>query len=103
MHGLLAIALLSAMSHAQVNLAAGAQVSATRTIGAESPFADPRNAIDGDPETCWAGEGTNLLADPIDFVLDFGEPVVIERVVVTTCRMKNQLRLKNQQQKPLMI
>ncbi len=90
---LLTIALLAAGSQAQPNLAASAQVSATRTIGAESPFADPTNAIDADPETCWAGEGTNLLADPIDFVLDFGEPVAIERVAVTTCRMKNQLRL----------
>jgi len=44
-------------------------------------------------ESCWAGEATNLQADPLDFVVDFGRPRTIDRIVVTTCRLKGQQRL----------
>ena len=44
-------------------------------------------------ESCWAGDGTNLHTAPLDVVVDFGAPQTIDRVIVTTCRLKNQQRL----------
>ncbi len=44
-------------------------------------------------ESCWAGDATSLLGNPLDLVVAFGKPRVIDRIVVTTCRLKNQPRL----------
>ena len=71
----------------------GSKLSSTRTIGAASPFADVANAVDGDLATCWASDNTNMLADPLDFIIEFPEAVTLDGITVTTCRMKNQVRL----------
>ena len=44
-------------------------------------------------ESCWCGGNVDLAYQPLDVVVDFGSPKVIDRVVVTTCRLKNQQRL----------
>ena len=44
-------------------------------------------------ESCWAGDGTDLHTSSLDVIVDFGGPRTIDRVIVTTCRLKNQQRL----------
>ncbi len=73
------------------NLARRAKVSATRTVRTYEVEA----AVDGDPKTLWAGgQGTDLRLHPADFVLDLGRDAVVDTVILTTDRLKNQLRLK---------
>ena len=95
----LGVAPSSALSDAE-NLARSAKLTAARSLSAE-PYRIA-NVVDGKVtanediqacESCWAGDATNLRDDPLDFVVDLGEPRVIDRIVVTTCRLKNQQRL----------
>jgi len=82
------------------NLARSAKLTAARSLSAE-PYAIA-HVVDGKVtanediqscESCWAGDATDLRDDPLDFVVDFGRPRGIDRIVVTTCRLKNQQRL----------
>lgn len=82
------------------NLALMATLVPSRSLSA--PAYSLANATDGvvtenrdikKCESCWAGDATDLLDEPLDFVVDFGEPKTVDSVVVTTCRLKGQQRL----------
>ncbi|MDP6354359.1 MAG: PQQ-binding-like beta-propeller repeat protein [Planctomycetota bacterium] len=82
------------------NLALKAKLKPSRSLKAGSYSID--NVTDGEPtrnsnvkkcESCWAGDSANLLDSPLDFIVDFGKPQTINRIAVTTCRLKNQQRL----------
>ncbi len=82
------------------NLVLGATVTASRQLEAGSysltNLTDGRVTVNQPVtqcESCWAGTGASLRADPLDIVVDFGAPKTIYRVVVTTCRLKRQQRL----------
>ncbi|HUT93808.1 MAG TPA: hypothetical protein VMY37_30375 [Thermoguttaceae bacterium] len=90
----------SARAAGAENLARSANLTAARSLSA-GPYRIA-NVVDGKLtanediqacESCWAGDVTNLRDDPLDFIVDFGGPRVIDRIVVTTCRLKNQPRL----------
>jgi len=82
------------------NLASSAKLIPTRALNV--PAYGLTNVIDGKVtenkdikkcESCWAGDAMDLLDEPLDFIVDLGQPRTIDRVVVTTCRLKRQQRL----------
>ena len=96
------VLVLSAVSHAlsEENLARTSRLLPARSLSG-APYSIA-NVIDGKVttnediqacESCWAGDAADLRHEPLDFVVDFGGPRVIDRIVVTTCHLKNQQRL----------
>ena len=85
---------------AEDNLAGKATFQPQRSLDVE-PYAvgnlsDGKVTVNKDIqlcESCWCGGRVDLSYQPLDVVVDFGSPHVIDRVVVTTCRLKNQQRL----------
>jgi len=72
------------------NFARGAKVRATRTVGGYEVAA----AVDGDATTLWAGGlGRDLRLEPADFFVEMAAAHIIDTLVVTTDRLKDQLRL----------
>ena len=72
------------------NLARKAEVEATRTVDSYTVEA----AVDGDAKTLWAGgRGQDLRLQPADYFLDWGDVAIVDTVILTTDRLKNQLRL----------
>ncbi|MFH1922729.1 MAG: hypothetical protein ABIP48_22935, partial [Planctomycetota bacterium] len=94
------VAAVPSWSAGAENLARSARLIPTRSLSAGAY--DVANLVDGEAtanenirlcESCWAGDATDLRDEPLDLVVDFGTPRVIDRIVVTTCRLKRQERL----------
>ena len=92
--------LMTPSASAAENLARNAKLVPRRSLN-RGPFS-LANAVDGkvtasrkaEPcQSCWCGGTGDLRYNPLDFVVDFGKPQIIDRVVVTTCRLKNRQRL----------
>ncbi len=85
---------------AEDNLAAKATFHPGRSLDVEpysvANLSDGEITVNKDPrscESCWCGGRVDLSYQPLDVVVDLGTPRVIDRIVVTTCRLKNQQRL----------
>ncbi|MHC4403961.1 MAG: hypothetical protein ACYTG0_30250 [Planctomycetota bacterium] len=82
------------------NLALSARITPSRSLTAE-PYSlghvvDSHVTVNADVErceSCWAGDATDLRDEPLDVIVDFGRSRVVDRIVVTTCRLKRQPRL----------
>lgn len=87
-------------SAGQENVAPAAKISPARSLDV-APY-NLANLIDGKItknaiiqacESCWCGGNVDLRFEPLDVVVDFKAPRIVDRIVVTTCRLKNQQRL----------
>jgi len=92
--------LLNSNGAAGENLAVEARISPARSLDVK-PYSTA-NLTDGKItgnkdiqvcESCWCGGSTDLRYEPLDLVVDFGSARVVDRIVVTTCRLKKQQRL----------
>jgi len=96
----LCVVLAASAAWGEENLARTAKLTAARSLAA-APYrlanvTDGRATANVNPqicESCWAGDATDLRDEPLDFVVDFGAKRVVDRIVVTTCRLKGQQRL----------
>ena len=92
--------LIPAYGLAEKNLAAKATFLPQRSLDVKpynvANLSDGKVTVNKDIkrcESCWCGGNANLANQPLNVVVDFGSPQVIDRVVVTTCRLKKQQRL----------
>jgi len=78
---------------ARVDLARHARIFASHaTPGEEFQIG---NAMDGNPETKWVGEGHPLSFQPTSVVLAFDAPVVVRRLVLLSTVFRDRLALKD--------
>ena len=77
----------------RIDLAANARVFTSHvTPGDEFAIA---NAVDGDPETKWVGEGHPLTWQPTNIVLEFNPPQTVSRLVLVSQVHRDVLALKD--------
>jgi len=96
----LCVVLAASAAWGEENLARKAKLTPKRSLAAAayrlSNVTDGQATANADPqscESCWAGDTTDLRDDPLDFFVDFGRERVIDRIVLTTCRLKGRQRL----------
>ncbi len=94
------ISSVGSRSVGQENLTTEAIISPARSLDVE-PYS-AAHLVDGKTtanvdiqtcESCWCGGNVDLQFDPLDVVVDLKTPRMVDRIVVTTCRLKNQQRL----------
>jgi hypothetical protein len=96
----LGVALAASAALGEENLARKSKLTPKRSLTAApyrlSHVTDGQATGNANPqacESCWAGDNTDLRDDPLDFIVDFGTERVVDRIVLTTCRLKGQQRL----------
>ena len=75
----------------KINLASEASLTASHTT-TEWKIA---NAIDGNPETQWIGEGHPLTWQPTNIIIEFKKPTTIQRVVLVSTKNRDLLAIKD--------
>jgi len=78
---------------ARIDLAKEAKLTASHTTAGGDY--EIEHAVDGNPATAWVGKGQPLTWQPSNVIVEFAEPKTVQRVVLTSMKLRNLLAMKD--------